>query len=280
MDTNEAEYQYVSGQFRGTFPALFAQFEKANADALAAYHWQMDVPYGGHQRQTFDLCSARGRAAGTVLYLHAGYWQSRDKSQFRFLAPTLSDAGFNVAMINYPLCPDVLLSELSLGVRQALPAVISILPPDQRGLPVIVSGHSAGGHLAVELALAQDNTTPEQQRIQGIIAISGIYDLAPLMQTSLNIRLRLDAAQAQENSPLHRGRPGLPPAAFIVGGEETSDFLWQSQTMADAWSETGNAGEYFSIEGANHFSALQALQAPGGLFVKTIEKMIDTGSVG
>jgi arylformamidase len=274
MGTNDAEHDYVAGQFRASFAALFATFEKANVAALASHAWQIDLSYGAHPRQTFDLCAARGHAAATVLYLHAGYWQARDKSQFRFLAPALSDAGFNVGLINYPLCPDVSLSELSSAVRSALPVLISTLPLEQRAAPIIVSGHSAGAHLALEIALAQDPaTTPAERRIRGLVPISGIYDLEPLIQTSLNVKLRLDSGQARENSPLHRLRPALPSAVFLVGAEETEAFHQQSRAMSRAWSEAGNASEYAALPGLDHFSLLQRLQEVDGPLVRIIDRL-------
>lgn len=264
MQVQNAEFHYVGGQARPTFPALLSAFEVQAARALDSHPWQLDLPYGPHARQTFDFCAASGPARAVVLYLHAGYWQSRDKAQFRFLAPALSDAGFHVAMINYPLCPDVSLSELTRAVQAALPAVLALKALRGQGLPVIAAGHSAGAHLCVELALAQDAATPKAERIRGIVPISGIYDLAPLVDTSLNERLRLDLTQARACSPLYRARTGLPPAVFMVGGDETGDFLWQSQQMAQAWSTAGNEGRYLPVAGCDHFSVLQALQAVDG----------------
>jgi len=267
MDSHTPEYQYVAGQRRERFPALFAAFESANDRTLAALAWQLDIPYGAHARETFDLCPAIAPARGTVVYLHAGYWQSRDKAQFRFLAPALCAAGFNVALAGYPLCPDVTLAALTAGVRKTLPAVAAALPPDQRGLPLIVAGHSAGGHLAVELALSQGPDTPRETRIAGIVPISGIYDLAPLVQTTLNERLRLDAGQARACSPRFRLRAGLPAAIFVVGKEETAEFLRQNDEMAQAWRASGNAAQSIAVEGQDHFSLLEVLARPDGLLV-------------
>jgi arylformamidase len=280
VSTNDAEYEYVSGQFRDSFPALFAAFEAANAQALLSHSWQLDIRYGLHPRQTFDLCEARGCVLATVLYLHAGYWQARDKSQFRFLVPALIGAGFNVALINYPLCPDVSMSELSLSVRSALPAVVSALPADERLAPIIIAGHSAGAHLAVEMALAQDRvTTPVEQRIRGLVPISGIYDLEPLVQTSLNVRLGLDHVQARQNSPLHRAHQDMPRAVFFVGAEETRAFHQQSRDMSDAWREAGNSSECTVLPALDHFSLLRRLQERDGPLVQIIAELAESNDL-
>ena len=117
------QFQYVEGQGRPGFPALLAQFQ-ADSDAAAAQAGaELDLPYGAHPRQRFDFFPAQGEAQGVMLYLHAGYWQSRDKSLFRFLAPAFQAWGFHVALANYPLCPDVTLDELVAAVTPSVAAV-------------------------------------------------------------------------------------------------------------------------------------------------------------
>jgi arylformamidase len=273
---SESEYQYVTGQARDTFPELFRTFEAANAEVLATRRWQLDVSYGMHQRQRFDLCGASGEAIGNFIYIHAGYWQSRDKEQFRFIAAPLCDAGFNVAIINYPLCPDVSLRGLTAGVRLALPAISAALSNRERSLPLIVGGHSAGGHLAVELALGQDFNTPDQLRIRGVVAISGIYDLQPLVETSLNSNLKLNLAEALANSPLRRARAGMPAATFVVGGGETSAFREQSKNMSRAWHDAGNVSEYLPVGAADHFGVLDVLRKPGGQLVEIAHQFVSS----
>jgi arylformamidase len=94
--------------------------------------------------------------------------------------------------------------------------------------------------------------------VEAVIAISGIYELAPLLATSLNEKLRLDAAEAHAMSPLHRVAGALPPALFMVGGRETPEFRAQSEAMHRAWQRAGRS-TYREIEGADHFSVLRAL---------------------
>ena len=264
MDIHIPEYQYVAGQSRPTFAALFEEFAIANASALANGEWRQDLVYGIHPRQRFDLCLAGGTAVGTVLYFHAGYWQSRDKAQFHFLAPALTKVGFNAAFVGYPLCPEVSLEELTISVRAAIPAVVNALRALNKPLPLIVVGHSAGAHLSIELALSQSEETPVNHRIAGLVPISGIYDLSPLLETSLNDRLRLNPQTARAGSPVLRARAGMPPATFLVGGTETPEFLRQNREMAQAWTLAGNRADHHELEGLDHFSLLSALSQPNG----------------
>ena len=124
------------------------------------------------------------------------------------------------------------------------------------------AGHSAGGHIAVELA-GSDWGGPSP--ITAVVAISGVYDLAPLIDTPLNGSLRLDGATAHAMSPVHRIRAEMPPALFAVGGAETAAFQAQTARMHAAWTGAGNPAACVVVGDADHFSVLRALQRPGPL---------------
>ena len=263
----QLEHQYLTGQLRDTFPGLFAAFERANARILSDLDWQLNVPYGRDARETFDLCRASAGAGDRAVF-HGGYWQSRDKSQFRFMAGAWAKAGFNVALAGYRLCPDISVRDLTESIQAAPLAVVHALPTSQRNLPIILAGHSAGAHLAVELALAWKTRNPATATLAGVVAISGIYDLTPLVPTTLNDRLRLDLSQARQCSPIFRVQSGICPAAFLVGGAETPAFLRQSREMAERWAGHGNPATYQALYGQDHFSVLATLTADHGPLVE------------
>jgi arylformamidase len=253
---DDSQYQYVQGQARPGFAALLADYQARSDAAAAAGPCALDRPYGPMARQRFDFFPAHGRPRGTLVYFHAGYWQSRDKSGFRFIAPAYAQAGLHVALVNYPLCPDVSVAALVEAARASVPAVRARAGED---LPLLLSGHSAGAHIAVELALGAPAGGPA---IAGVAALSGIYDLAPLVATTLNEKLRLDAASARACSPLHRLRAGVAPALVAVGATETPAFLAQSRDFHQAWTAAGNPGALHVEAGADHFSLLEAFASP------------------
>jgi arylformamidase len=255
-EPDDPVFQYLTGQINPRQPALLLDLQRRSPQPKAL-RTALDVPYGAHPRQRFDYFAASW-AEATFAYFHAGYWQARDKSQFHFIAPALLDAGFNVALVNYPLCPDVTLEALTEAVRDFVPAVRG--QKGVVGLPLITAGHSAGAHLSVELALtdwAARGVPPDA--ISGVVALSGIYDLEPLVATPINDNLRLDAAAARAASPIHRLRNGLPPALFGVGGLETAAFQAQNAQMCATWEQRGNFGSTLVVDDADHFSLLRGL---------------------
>lgn len=262
----DATAEYLTRQMRPHFPALMEDFQR-ESDGVPPT--AANVPYGPHPRQTFDFVQSGRPWRGTLAYFHAGYWQSRDKSLFRFVAPALTRHGLDVAMVNYPLCPGVTLPELVQAARAAVPAILAHAAGLGRGgAGLAASGHSAGGHLAVELA-ASDWNGPSP--ITGVAALSGVYDLEPLLDTPLNDKLRLDRPTARAMSPVHRVPGGMPPALFAVGGAETAAFQRQAAAMHRAWLRAGNAGTALVVDGADHFTLLRHLQRPGPLLQAVLD---------
>lgn len=278
-----SESEYVTGQYRSTFPALLADYEARGARAVRSGRCELDLPYGSRPRETFDLFVARGAARGVLVYFHAGYWQSRDKSGFRFLAPAFTRRGLHVALVNHPLCPTVNLAALLDSARRSIPAIrahVAARADDAaqasagpartlRSMPLIVSGHSAGAHIAVELALTRPTLD-----VAAVIALSGIYDLVPLVDTTLNRNLRLDAERARAHSPLFRVAPGAAPALFAVGADETAAFVEQSRRLHEAWLASGNRGTLEVVRGADHFSLLDELVTEGSILSERVRQML------
>jgi arylformamidase len=246
------QFEYIDGQLRPSQAALFEHYAAESELAVRVMQPALDLAYGPHPRQTLDLFRAEGQARAVVAYFHAGYWQSRDKSGFRFLAPPLTADGFDVALINYPLSPELDVMEIVTAAAAALPVLAAMTD----NAPLILVGHSAGAQIAVELAMSAARVSAP---IAGIVSISGVFDLEPLLDTSVNAKLELDTASARAASPLHRVRPGAPRTLFAVGALETRAFQGQTARMAKAWADAGNAASELIVPDADHFSILSEL---------------------
>ena len=271
----ESAQQYLTGQWRSTHAALLSGFARQSAEAGQTLRPTLDIAYGPHPRQSFDFFAGPSNAP-TIAYFHAGYWQSRDKSVFRFLAASWVAAGFSFALVNYPLCPEVDLATLTEAARAFPPAFRDRMVSLGRSPELIAAGHSAGAHLAVELALT-DWQSLGLNPVSAVIGLSGVYDLAPLIATPLNEKLKLDADAARAASPVARVKPGMPRALFAVGGAETDAFLRQNEAMASAWAAAGNPSRALVIEGADHFSLLSELTDPASTLSKAVVALV--GSV-
>lgn len=201
--------------------------------------------YGDGERHTIDLFEAG--AAATVVFIHGGYWQATSPAMYSHLARGLNERGISVALPSYDLCPAVRIGDIVEQIRTACALIAR-----ERNAPVIVSGHSAGGHLAACM-LATEAHVP------AAYAISGLFDLTTLVPTSLNAALKLDAEEAENLSPIRWPAPEGKILDAVVGGAESAEFLRQSRAMAEAWGEEGAETRYVEIDGANHFTVIAPL---------------------
>ncbi|TPI52117.1 MULTISPECIES: alpha/beta hydrolase [unclassified Mesorhizobium] len=244
---NEAGYV-----FRDRYPErehVYRRFDEASAAARASFPCRRDVPYGAHPRQIFDLFPGSD-GAPLVVFVHGGYWQSLDKDRYSFVAAALVPRGFSVALLNYPLAPAAGVAEIVESVRGCLPMVLEALRPPPPFW--IATGHSAGGHLAAMLAMTSHAANVA---LAACAPISGIFDLEPLVETSLNAALELDQERAAKLSPIRR-RPMACPLTAFVGAAETSDFAGQSRQFVEHWRAAGQHAELVSLRDKNHYTVL------------------------
>lgn len=232
---------------------FFARWEKDSAYARDTLEGaRLDIPYGPDARHRIDYFPAKA-PRGLLVFFHGGYWRTLDKRSFSWLAPAWVAEGITFAAVNYRLCPDVGIPDIVDDCRVALNAVAALQPG-----PIALCGHSAGGHLtAAMLATDPAAFTFEVARLAGGVAVSGIVDFAPLLAFSANAQLRLTEASALALSTAV-ARPAIAaPLVVAVGAQETSEFIRQSQLLADAWKPVVKA--HLVLPGHHHFSVLDAL---------------------
>ena len=183
---------------------------------------------------TASICfpaTARARSSSSS---HGGYWQALDGSSFSHCARGLNAHGISVAVPTYDLCPAVSVGDIILQMQMAACELAKL------GQHLVVSGHSAGGHLAACM-LATDWTAVDASLPNNLVsaayAISGLFDLPPLVGTSINTALRMDLASAEKASPLFWTPPTRGSLDAVVGGNESAEYFRQSRSIAETWGE-------------------------------------------
>src|SRR5215475_7802562 len=127
-----------------------ARWQTASAAYRAAARVDLDQTYGPGDRHRFDLFLAGKADAPLVVYIHGGYWQRGDRSDYAFLAQVLNARGLDVALPSYALCPAVSVMDIVSELRSFLVALWR-----KTGKHALLTGHSAGGHLTAAM-LATD----------------------------------------------------------------------------------------------------------------------------
>jgi arylformamidase len=241
----------------------FSRWERDSAFVRETLMGALDLPYGPDARHRIDLFPAGPKARGTLVFIHGGYWRSLDKNMFSWLAASWNAAGIHVALPNYRLAPAVRIDDI---VEDAIAATNWLFANGPRyGVTtdrVVLSGHSAGGHLTGALFAAPPGKLQfDAWRIAGGVPISGVFDFAPLRQFSFNADFRLDAA-AVARLNLFDKRPALSaPLVIAAGAAESSEFQRQSRLIAAAWAP--QAKPLLLLPGLNHFSVVDAFAERG-----------------
>lgn len=243
------------------FARWIRQAEDYRAEALKAARAELGLSYGDTPRQVIDLFfSTAGEAAPLAIFVHGGWWRSLDASMFSQMARGLNAQGVTVAVAGYDLCPNVAIADIIEQIRRAC-----LFMWQRYNRPMLLVGHSAGGHLASAM-VATDWPALYPKAPADLVpagyAISGVFDLAPLVGISVNQDLKLDAAAARNVSPLYWPiRPGRVFDA-VCGGLESDEFKRQSHTLAATWGKAGATTRSGEIAGTNHFTVIDALADP------------------
>ena len=263
MTAIDYEVEYNNRARVPEHPAVLSRWQR-DAAAFRASHKnsELGLAYGNSERQKIDLFwPGAARGARIVLFIHGGYWRALERESFSHMAAGANASGLAFALAGYDLCPKVTITEIVEQVRDA-----AAFLGRRHGGPIVACGHSAGGHLAGCLVATdwkqRGADLPADLTPTGL-SISGLFDLSPLLQTSMSADLRLDTAEVRRASPIFWPvPPGARSFDAWVGADESSEFLRQSQIIADAWKQKGIATRYEAVAGTNHFTVLDPLVKP------------------
>ncbi len=230
-----------------------------------------DRRYGDHVREIMDVFRAPD-ARGALVFIHGGYWRGFSKQEFSWVAETLVAQGITVAVLNYPLCPEVTVADIVSSCRHA---VLSLLTTHLSAVEkdhLVVAGHSAGGYLTAAMT-GTDWTSfgLAQSPFKGGVPISGVFDPTPLINTSINEQARFTKESAAAlNLFTHPPRFAVPLLP-VYGADESAEFHRQSQDIAKLWPAVEPA---VGMTGRNHFSVVEDLREEQSLITKTILRFV------
>jgi arylformamidase len=249
-------------------PLLFAGWAR-EAAAYRERHPPRVIPYGPGARNRIDFFAGDGTGP-IVVFIHGGYWQAFDGSSFSHLAGGLNAHGVSVAVPSYDLCPNVTVDQIIQQMRMASRELARL------GRPLVISGHSAGGHLAACM-LATDwpafDASLPRDLVLAAYSISGLFDLGPLVKTSINNAMRLDQASAKAASPLFWGVPRKGSLDAVVGSNESAEYFRQSREIVEVWGAAGLPTRFGVVADANHITAIAPLADPDSPMVSRLREL-------
>jgi arylformamidase len=248
----DLEHEYNMRERVPEHPRIIAQWEHDAANFRRAARGEYDLAYGARPRNRVDVFWATKDLGAVALFIHGGYWRSFDKTVFSHMARGLNAHGVTVAVPSYTLCPEVRIGDIIEEMRQL---VIYLRNKFRRR--IFVFGHSAGGHLAAAMVATKwELFGHPNDLVPAAVAISGVFDLRPLLGTSMNNDIRMDEGTARVWSPLLWPSPAGRTFEAWVGRKESDEFIRQSRSIIAPWRGAGVHTGYVEIAGQDHFTVL------------------------
>jgi arylformamidase len=245
--------------------ALIAERNEASSSQRTRRKSFLDIPYADRERTKIDFYPAVDATAPCLVFLHGGYWQRNSRELFAMLVEGVAAHGWSVAISGYSLAPDATLTEIVAEISQALDWLDKNGEAYGMSGPVVLSGWSAGAHL---VAMALDHP-----RVTAGLAISGVYDLAPIRDTGLNNALKLTDDEVAKLSPLRL--PVVHKRLDIAyGTAELPALVFDSIHLHEKRVAANAPGKLFPIDGADHFSILAELRRPDGALVEIARNLV------
>jgi arylformamidase len=251
----------IGGNYMPFIAAYKSESNAAREYALTKGAVWSKHAYGATESEKLEFClpstSIDATKPSLLVFIHGGYWQELSAEDSLFPAIGCIDHGVAFTAIDYTLAPKATLAEIVEQCRAAVSWLVSnadVLGFDAKR--IVVAGSSAGAHLAASVALTHSAA------IYAVVLVSGVYELAPLVETSMNDAVGLSVETAQEQSPLHHLRQGFPRAIVCWGEIETQAFKMQSETFANALRATGTPCTTYEISIRNHFDVILDLTKP------------------
>ena len=241
--------------------AILADFQQRSQRSYA-HHPHSSHAYGEHPRHQYDVFTCGQPNAPLLVFIHGGYWQWCDKSDFGFIVNAPLAAGFDVILLEYPLTPAAPFAEVVNSIGLALDFLAK--QPEFQHRQVYLTGHSAGGQLSAYWQ--------RHPWLNSVCAISGIYDLSPLQSTHLNDALCLSSDDIQDFSPMHF--PAIKKPLYLVyGGKELVELQWQSTQYAHELLEHSNQVSLKELSECNHYTILDAVFGENGYWLSHVASL-------
>jgi len=227
---------------------------------------ELNVAYGPHPRHRYDLFMPEGAPKGLMVFVHGGYWLLFDRSYWSHYATGGLAQGYAVAVIEYPVAPEARFDAIAEATAMAVAHAAARVSG-----PIVLTGHSAGGHLVARVA-TDNGPLPATiaARVTRVTPISGLFDLRPMLQLEMNADWKLDMGQVMAESPIFHMPLAHVTYTAWVGGAERPEFLRQNALLANVWTGCGATISAIEAPDRHHFDVIEGLKDPDHPLMKAV----------
>ncbi len=235
--------------------------------------------------QVFTLVPVHESSNKSVVYLHGGaYLFGPSSGHWQMIDAIAMQSGVRIVVPVYPRLPQY-------TVDDAIPVLLDVIQQVQQDGAVVLAGDSAGGGLAVALAVAMRER--QMQPAQALILLSPWLDVsmdhpdipqyeagdlvisAPGLRTLGQMWAGMRGVHHPWVSPLYADLTGLPSITMVVGGVEL--FVPDCRMFQAKATAAGVLHQYREFDGCMH--AFMLLPTPEGRAARAvmIEQLLTIG---
>ncbi len=259
FSSSERDREYSpSSMIGGNYKPFIEEYESQSQIARTLIQSEI-YQYGDQNNQIIEISKINRDSSNNLkpilVFIHGGYWQELSIRDSFFPSVEAEKNGVGFAAIEYSLAPKASIDEIVKECKKAIEWLflnVNDLGYDNK--KIILAGSSAGAHLVAMCLLEQ-----LQIRILGNILVSGIYDIEPLIGTSIDEALSLSKDQAYRNSPVNFSLKNFSPTIVAWGENETKQFKKQSKIFVNKLIDEGVPVRSLEVMGKNHFDVINDL---------------------
>ena len=219
-----------------------------------------DIAYGEHPLMGFDYHPGAAHKP-IIINIHGGYWRGLDKSAMQHHMADLARSAFSIVNLNYPLCPEMSLTDILKALGQALEIIVDLIMQDIPNPRFVLCGHSAGAHLVAHLS----HHHRLKDKLCGVVALTGIYETEVVRHIAVNDEIKMTPEEATRWCVIGNLPVSGPEYYIAVGAEEPSGWIDQSWQLAESLSNRGDCLKFRVVQSANHFDLVDRLCDPDTL---------------
>ncbi len=226
------------------------------------------ISYGDDPNQFFELWIPTAKSAGAAVMIHGGFWRAKyDLEHVRPFCAALAAKGVATANLEYRRVGQSgggwpgTFDDVVAGVKAA---------SERLGCAAVVIGHSAGGHLALRLAL-------EPIPLRAVVALAPVADLRMTYELNLSNGAVVEFLGATPESAPDRYDDACPSKRAAVvrrvlvhGTEDEVVPLAISRTFVEARKGDPEPPTLIEIPGATHMDLIDPESLAGAMVLDLV----------
>ena len=232
-------------------------------------------PYGPQQRQQLDVYRPATPRANTpvVVFFYGGSWKNGSRGSYSYVGESLTALGYTVVIPDYRLYPEVRFPAFMEDGALALAWVQANMPEAAGG--VVLTGHSAGAHIASLLALDgryRDAADVHPDLVRGWVGLAGPYAFQPL-QWEPTRPVFAGLSDTDQARPIHFACEQPMPALLLHGDSDSAVLPEHSRRMAKTLEGCQVPVRFEELPGVNHFDIALGLSSSFQVLAGVLEPM-------